>query len=500
MFLYDKAINLASIPMKRSAFYRFSVFLGLLLGAAVLWFFLSAPGSLGLYRWRPDYRLYFWIPVFAAIFPAFLALVRFLICGKKQACTPWLKVVIYILVFAGIVGNLFFGGYYFVVSRRLSADTPPVLMITARTGVHQVPDLALVFRTGEKTSNTLSLFLGEEKLTYSEPEPVRQHAIPLKDLRPGCFYRWQLNGGAMNYFYTPLVKPSADSVLIYRFAAAGDAHVGENLRGADSNLMSGDTAVFGDILRWVSGSGKNFNSFFILGDLVHEGTRDDAWQTALNMLARPSYRVPVRPLFGNHDALINGHYHFAQYLYPSKLPQSGRTPFYYRIDAGITHFIILNLLWSTTETFDRAQQEWFCNQMDSIPDDHWTVVMMHSMVFSSGDTELGLPWYDPPQAVQKMAPLFEKYDVDLVMGGHNHLLEFLQHNGVSYIVAGGLGGNLTHARYISPASLWHNDNEHGFADVMVYRSRMVVYFRNRQGKILQTFTIRQNHQSAQRVL
>jgi len=119
--------------------------------------------------------------------------------------------------------------------------------------------------------------------------------------------------------------------------------------------------------------------------------------------------------------------------------------------------------------------------------------MMHSPVYSSGSMLGGKQYYDPVEMVQQVAPLLEKYKVDLVISGHSHHLEFLQKNGVSYAVVGGLGAPLDPvASFKSLASLWYLPQQHGFLDVTIHPATIELHFRDPNGNELKSFSIGKN--------
>jgi hypothetical protein len=257
---------------------------------------------------------------------------------------------------------------------------------------------------------------------------------------------------------------------------------------------AGDPRVTRSILDSVATSENPFHTFFIVGDNVHLGMYNYNWVEWLNIFARPSYSVPLRPIMGNHDGLFNGTVHYLAYAYPEGMDSRTGTRLYYRVDAGPVHFIALNILWSTTETFTPQQREWFVEQLASMPPQDWTIVLMHAMIYASGDVMWGKPWYDPPEMIRDVAPLLEEHNVDLVISGHDHQMEFLQHNGVSYCIIGALGGGLTPSlAHVSPASVWRNNTTYGFLDATVCSESIELAFRDKTGNVLETFTVSKNN-------
>jgi acid phosphatase type 7 len=431
---------------------------GLLLG----WLFLL-DGTYGFYKWVPYLSFIFYIPALPV-----LAVVARLIHrpSKILEIVSMISVVISLIIFAFVFGNSF----------KFSGSTLPILLVEDGSGANGVPNLALTFRTDKPSQNILEYGVGELTDQIAENKPVYQHVIKLKDLQPATRYQWRLNHGPVNSFVTPQLQEE-----IYHFGAAGDVHFGGKM----------NPRVTRNILSYAGKPENGFNTFFILGDLTEMGMNNDLWKKTWDTIAQYSYNVPLRPVMGNHDALFNGVPHYLAYLYPEGMETQNGTRLYYRIDAGKVHFIMLKLLWGS-EDFRGQQKAWFEKQLADIPQDDWTIVMMHPMVYSSGYVDQGLPWYDPPEMIRDLAPLFEKYRVDLVLSGHNHLMEFLQKNGVSYGVIGTMGGPLDTVTHRSPASLWYDNQHFGFLDVTVSNEAIKLCFRDDGGGELKAFKLSQN--------
>ena len=48
----------------------------------------------------------------------------------------------------------------------------------------------------------------------------------------------------------------------------------------------------------------------------------------------------------------------------------------------------------------------------------WKIVMSHGFYYGSGSVQDGWQWYDNPETIKAVTPLFEKYGVNLVFSGH----------------------------------------------------------------------------------
>jgi UDP-2,3-diacylglucosamine pyrophosphatase LpxH len=264
-----------------------------------------------------------------------------------------------------------------------------------------------------------------------------------------------------------------------RLAVSSDPHFGKAESSPEATAQ---------ILRTVDASG--YDAFFALGDLAEVGmTESDMRAAALSFLENLK-KVPIRTLMGNHDAIIGGQFHYESYFFPgSKKPESG-SKLYYRIDAGKTHIIVLNVLWGT-DSFDKTQKAWLVKNLESIPVQETVIVMSHCFYWASGytDPETGRNWFDHQDTTVQIAPIFEKYGVDLVLSGHNHFMEYLEKpdaglpgHSTGYAIIGAMGGIPDKLReYTSPWSKWYLPGTFGFLDLEIYDSYIELIFRNATG-------------------
>ncbi len=85
-------------------------------------------------------------------------------------------------------------------------------------------------------------------------------------------------------------------------------------------------------------------------------------------------------------------------------------------------------------------------------------------------------------------PLFEKYDVTLIISGHNHLYEHQLINGIDHIVSGG-GGNTLHGCDRKPATLVRCVSQHHFLLLTIEPSRVRVEAITASGARLDSFWV-----------
>ena len=262
-----------------------------------------------------------------------------------------------------------------------------------------------------------------------------------------------------------------------RLSFSSDAHW-----GADTSNASARTEILQGI------SARKPDAFFFLGDMTEYGFQAMHWNLALGDLEALIPNVPFRPVMGNHDALFGGQYNYKRIFFPKGFSSDSGSPYFYSIDAGAARIIVLDMPWGT-EQFGKRQHDWLEATLKNSDPKVPIIVVSHSYYYASGyrDPKTGKPWYDNYETIPAVTPLFEKYGVDLVISGHNHYQEFLQHNGVSYAIIGAMGGiSDPPPTYQSPASKWMAVATFGWLDVDVQNNELVLTFRNEKGEALHT--------------
>lgn len=272
-----------------------------------------------------------------------------------------------------------------------------------------------------------------------------------------------------------LAAPTDPTQPLLRLSFSSDPHW-----GIDTSNGRARTDILANIAE------NKPDAFFMLGDTVETGSKSMMWNFALSDLEAIMPKIPLRPLMGNHDALLGGQYLFRKAFFPAAFKSDSGSPYYYSIDAQAARIIVLDLPWGT-ENFNRKQKAWFEGVLKETDRTKPVIVLSHSYFYASGydDPSYDKPWYDHYQNIPAVTPLFEQYDVDLVISGHNHYQEYLEHEGVRYAIIGSMGGiSDPQPKYFSPASKWMAVATNGWLDVDILPAEVVLSFRNEQGELL----------------
>jgi hypothetical protein len=303
----------------------------------------------------------------------------------------------------------------------------------------------------------------------SGPVPALNLVDPSKGIRPA-----DQGGAAEGKGSATLGAP------VLRLALSSDPHWG---------AAKSDARARSAVLASVARSRPRPDAFFILGDNVQIGMDAGQWAAEAADLAAGLGDLPLRSLLGNHDAIADGQYHYERYFFPKGLTSDTGSPFYYSIDAGPALLVVLDLLWGA-EDFDAERRAWLERTLAAVPPEKRIIVLTHCFFASSGYMDGSLPWFDHYGTLAAVAPILERYRVDLVLQGHNHYMEFLERNGVSYATIGAMGGKPDpEPTHVSPWSKWFLRGSFGYATLEARRAGLSLSFRDQDGSVLKTFLV-----------
>lgn len=249
-------------------------------------------------------------------------------------------------------------------------------------------------------------------------------------LQPSTVYCYDVSDGTAAMLGRTGFKtaPSADSTEPVRFLAFGDSGGG----GADQYALL-------DQMYTVP-----FDLMIHTGDLAYDsGTISQYEDTVFAVYGDLFRNIPFFPAAGNHDYKTMSGAPFREVF---NLP--GTNEKWYSYDWGRVHFAALD-----TESDYATQMAWLEQDL-AATQAPWKILYMHKPPYSSGahGSDMSLR--------KQLAPIAEKYGVQLVLTGHDHDYERIEPvNGVQYIVTGG-GGIGTRSVGVSSFTVLSNDVIH----------------------------------------
>lgn len=218
------------------------------------------------------------------------------------------------------------------------------------------------------------------------------------------------------------------------------------------------------------------------------------WDSAVGQYYYPFIQLPAAsaffsqgspvnrffPTMGNHDWDVGNS--AASYTgYFINLPGNRR---YYTFTQGPVQFFMVSSDPREPDgvTVGSVQYDWLAQQLAQSAA-RWQIVMFHHPFQTS--TTSG----HSPSAYMNWN--FQSMGVDMVLQGHNHIMERLSYGGIPWFVTGA-GGQSHHAiTSISPNSQFRNTTLYGLSLITADANTLTHQFFSAAGNVLDTFTVTQ---------
>ena len=252
-------------------------------------------------------------------------------------------------------------------------------------------------------------------LGIGNSKTVATYRANLEGLKSNTHYLYRAgdgkNWGEWNGFRTANDQPTK-----FRFIYVGDAQ--NDIRSRWSRLIQAAYA-------------KAPKAAFIIhaGDLVASGYRDDLWGEWYDSMGFIAANIPSLAVPGNHELEKPAGTPKAdtlpliwkqQFSYPQNGPDIAENESYYFDYQGV-RFISLNVnLMENENNFDvvrpmiEKEAAWLDKALKDNPN-QWTVVFQHQGLYSMASNR------NYVKMREVLLPLYDKYGVDLVLQGHDHL-------------------------------------------------------------------------------
>ncbi|PIB35951.1 hypothetical protein BFP72_11375 [Reichenbachiella sp. 5M10] len=315
-----------------------------------------------------------------------------------------------------------------------------------------------------------------------EGENINQYV--LKGLTPGQAYFYNIKStskdgetieSGVSTFKTGEVAPPS-----FTFAVIGDTEARPHVNNRVSKLLWDERPEFLLNLGDLTDGGKEANKYQWNYEYFH----------AMNQLTS---RIPVYPVAGNGEGDL---YWFNQYHI---LPYQEKA--YYKFTYGNAEFFMLDS--NRKEQFGEGEEQyvWLEEQLQNSTAE-WKFVAHHHAPYSSDEDDYGDSWSESSSMgdpkIKPIVPLYEKYGVDMVFFGHLHtyqrthqILEdkLTKTGGVTYVQAGGAGGNLED---FAPTRSWFSAKTfrgHHYLTIEVFGNELELRMYDSEGRMKDIFTL-----------
>lgn len=241
---------------------------------------------------------------------------------------------------------------------------------------------------------------------------ARHHRIVLSDLLPDTLYMYRIGQKDTwsEWLQFRTAKPNQPQKAKLSFIYLGDAQVGIK-------------PLWSRVVRKAMAASPEASLIIHAGDLVNRANKDDEWG---DWFAAGTYlhaTIPAMVTPGNHEYTHeDGNPHLSVYWKQQfTVPTNGPEQDYlngtcYYADVQGVRFISLNTMMieeALSPDYIEHQKAWLHSVLKHNPQ-QWTCITMHHPVFSTSKGRNNL------KVREHLKPIFEHYQVDLVLQGHDH--------------------------------------------------------------------------------
>lgn len=282
----------------------------------------------------------------------------------------------------------------------------------------------------------------------------------LGGLAPGAAYTYDLGGRTFGFAMPPAELPGEG----VRFVALGDMGVTSNSTSIAALVQRLDPAFVlhaGDI-SYAEGDPLAWKAWF---DIVEPVAATRPWVTALGnheVACGPGPLYPASAVFRPCS--------LERDLYVQRFGLPGNEVWYSFDWAGVHVVVVDTYSEDFTGPPSPAQLAWLEEDLRANQDATWTLALLHEPPYSSHEGSAPDGTLSSLRVQEAFVPLWERYGVDVVLGGHVHVYErshplragtpmtteardYREGEGTVYVVTGGAGESLT-PFFVEPAPAW----------------------------------------------
>ncbi|GIV08778.1 MAG: hypothetical protein KatS3mg019_0869 [Fimbriimonadales bacterium] len=273
-----------------------------------------------------------------------------------------------------------------------------------------------------------------QRVTYPYETGVIYRAM-LSDLKPGQRYYYRAGSAQGGFSRAHAFRTARSGLHDFTFTAFAD-HGTTRFSVQNSRNVAALNPLF----------------HFIVGDTSYANGRQPVWDTYLEQLEVLAARVPVMVCFGNHENERIGEQRIGYIAAETRfaMPNKGQ---YYEFTISNARFIAFN----SNERENESQYQWVERALQRARAERairWLIVVAHHPLYGSTQRR-----GNNSSMIRRFQPLFDRYRVDLVIHGHDHVYErmypmrggktvvnsgnrYRQGAGVVYVTCGGGGVSL----------------------------------------------------------
>jgi hypothetical protein len=292
------------------------------------------------------------------------------------------------------------------------------------------------------------------------------YSYTITGLTPGTHYNYRVVVGNQYSAGSFLTAPQTSATTV-NFVSYGDNRDNPSIQNTVAGLV--------DKLFQSDPSYQTFN--LVCGDLTSAGDTDSNWTSQMFSSSFANIRTELAnlsylPVMGNHEGSGS--------LFLRYFPQPYVAAGYWSFDYGPVHVVMMDQYVSYGS--GSAEYNWVKSDLAATTK-KWKVVMIHEPGWSANG---GHANNSTIQSVYE--PLFEQYQVAMVVAGHNHYYARAMVNGIPELTIGTGGAPL-----YSPASgqpdIVKTYQGNGYAKFSISGSTLTGTFISSSGSTIDTFSV-----------
>lgn len=286
-----------------------------------------------------------------------------------------------------------------------SGDRPDQLLLT--WSEDPVRSIDIQWRTSENiakgmvhywkkgSTDTMQLevdpYLMEDRLLQND-RYMHRFTAKLRGLDPGSAYGYRVGSTSGAWSEVQSFSTAASQAVPFSFIWFGDVH---------------NSAVWGKLIQKSERQHPATEFYFIAGDLVDTGLYRDDWDKLFTYAGETISRKPLLAVPGNHDSQDG----LGAWMYEKMLSLPADSPV--GMEGRSYAFTYQNTLFLMMDvTLPLSEQTAWLEKKLSESEATWKIAVFHFPPYNG---------VEPYTDIQDLwGPIFDRYQVDLVLGGHFH--------------------------------------------------------------------------------
>ncbi|MHA1921014.1 MAG: metallophosphoesterase [Promethearchaeota archaeon] len=294
------------------------------------------------------------------------------------------------------------------------------------------PSSEIIILWESKNKEDSAIFYGENRdfLNYSvyNYTQTQIHLFRLTDLKPDTKYYYKV--GSSEYI--------KDDINGFKTAPDNKNSSFKFMAISDTQQETWSNGFCKKVAKKLAKNVSDYDFLMNVGDFVYDGQDQSDWDDFFQIFGKVLNQTVLVPVIGNHDLsypkMNESKIHSK---FPIYFPLSSNPNYYsYSFNYSMVHFTICDFQYGTDDEFTnlrKDQLDWIEKDLRQAQSSKYRIVSFHCPIKGSGFH--GINNY----MVENLLPLLQKYNVSLILNGHDHHYEHLIIGGINSVILGGGG-------------------------------------------------------------